>query len=269
MSSTLDNVKVVSWNINGIKSSIKNNSLEKYIRTEVPDVICLQEIKISGENDFNGTLSLLEDYNYTNVFHYDNTKKGYSGVCIWYRKDKFRIVQVKKNVTEGRIIMCEFDTFVIINVYVPNSGKDLKRLEYRTKIWDVKFTEYLKEVNESCKKTVIVCGDFNVANDDIDLAKPKENKSVAGFTNEERTNFKLCINRLQYIDIWRYLNPTTKQYTYWSNFRNSRERNIGWRIDYFLIHNSYVNCIKTCEIHDTIYGSDHAPIQLVFNTNNR
>jgi exodeoxyribonuclease III len=262
-------MKITTWNINGLKSSIKNKSLEEYLINYKPDILCIQEIKISSLDDINPIKELLKENDYRYVLHFN--RKGYSGVGIIY-KSNLNIIKKRKNKNEGRILCFEFDDFILVNVYVPNSGSKLERLNYRINEWDKNFTKFLNEL----EKPIILCGDMNVANEPIDIARPDTNKKSAGFTQEERDSFKEILNEIKLTDVWRELHPEKIQYTFWSQRMRSsqsmqvssasqrmgaRERNIGWRLDYFLTINIKY---KSCEIIDEQMGSDHCPIELIF-----
>jgi exodeoxyribonuclease-3 len=161
---------------------------------------------------------------------------------------------------EGRVITLEFNKFYLVHVYTPNSGMTLARLNYRVNQWDKMFKKYLNELQD--KKPIIVCGDLNVANEDIDIHDPKNNKKSAGFTNEERDSFKKILNDVNLIDTYRYLHPNKVEYSYWSYRMNSRNKNKGWRIDYFLVSHKLIKHIKKSKILTNVMGSDHAPIKL-------
>ncbi len=250
-------MKILSWNVNGIRSCIEKGFL-KSIEKINPDIICLQEIKAHPEQvDIK-----LTDYEH----HFWNSaeRKGYSGTAIF---SKIKPLSVKYGFghldEEGRVITIEFENFFLITVYTPNSKPDLSRLNFRYETWDIEFLKYIK----SLKKPVIFTGDLNVAHEEIDLKNPASNKTTktrpgnAGFTDKERKRFKDFLNA-GYIDTFRYLHKDKVQYSWWSYMFQSRKRNIGWRIDYFLIDKKLIPNLKNSEILDEVLGSDHAPILL-------
>ena len=241
-------MKIITWNINGFVSTTKSGHLQDLIKDQTPDIVCLQEIKINNKVDMN----ISDEYNvYTN---YDPNRPGYSGTAIMYKKN-IDINKFRKNKTEGRLISMEFDDMVLINVYVPNSGDKLKRLDYRVNDWDVKFKKFLQDV----EKPIIVVGDMNVARTELDLKNPKTNKKTAGFTKEERASFEDLLKTCKLRDVWREMHPTKEEYTFWSYFRDARARNIGWRLDYVLTNLKQTKKM-TCKILREVYGSDHAPV---------
>lgn len=237
-------MKIITWNVNGWRSMLKNENFVDLVKSENPDIICLQETKLNDKVHIE-----FEGYE---VFENTASRPGYSGTAILYKPEVSHI-RFKKNKTEGRICIMEFDTFCLVNMYTPNSGQQLKRLEYRTGYWDKQFIKVIKKLN----KKVVIVGDLNVARTERDIANPKSNKRSAGFTEEERSSFEHILDELKLTDVWRKEHPEKKQYTYWSNFNKARYRNIGWRIDYVLTDNVK---IKSCRILDTIMGSDHAPV---------
>lgn len=237
-------MKIITWNINGWRSMLKNDNFVNLIKKENPDIICLQETKLNEKVHI--------EFDGYNVFENTASRPGYSGTAILYKQDVAHI-RFKKNKTEGRICMMEFDKFCLVNVYTPNSGQQLNRLDYRTNYWDKEFIKVIQKL----KKNVVIVGDLNVARSDMDIANPNSNRRSAGFTKEERISFENILDELKLTDVWRREHPEKIQYTYWSNFHKARERNIGWRIDYVL---SDKMKIKNCNILDCIMGSDHAPI---------
>jgi|SRR3989344_1392463 len=250
-------MKIVSWNVNGIRACIKNGFLD-FIKKQSPDIICLQETKANSTQ----VDKMLEDYE----FHYWNSgvKAGYSGTATFskikplsveYEEEKFG----KK---EGRITTLEFKDYYLVNVYKPNSQRGLIRLQFR-KDWDKQFLKYLKELEK--KKPVIVCGDLNVAHKPIDLANPKSNyNKTAGYTQVEIDGFNELLNS-GFIDTFREFNKEPNNYTYWGFWNNLRARNIGWRIDYFLVSNSFKSKVKDAFILPDILGSDHCPVGIIIN----
>lgn len=247
-------MKLISWNVNGIRSILKKGFLE-FLETHDPDILCLQETKASGEDV---QLDLPQYHQYWNSAQ----KKGYSGTCIFTKEKPLSVVNgilLDIHDLEGRTITVEYPTFYLVNVYVPNSKRDLSRLEYRSKQWDVDFLKYLKSLE--IKKPVIFCGDLNVAHTEIDLTFPKANVKNHGFTPEEREGFHRIIEA-GFIDTFREFEKGPGHYTWWSNFNNCRERNIGWRIDYFLISPALRPQLMNSYMLKEVTGSDHCPVVL-------
>lgn len=251
-----------SWNVNGLRAVLKKG-FDAFLAEHSPDVICLQETKISEDlvQDFS-----FPDYPYTywNCAH----KKGYSGTAILSKIKPLSIkygIGVEKHDTEGRVITAEFEEYSLVTVYTPNAqnhdeNKRPRRLDYRTLEWDVDFLKYLQVLE--AKKPVIFCGDLNVAHREIDLANPKTNRKNAGFTDEERARFD-AITEAGYIDSFRQLHPKSSQrYSWWSYRAGARGRNIGWRIDYICISNALKSKLLEAEILDQVMGSDHCPVSL-------
>lgn len=249
-------MKILSWNVNGIRAILKNGFVRS-IEEQNPDIVCLQEIKAHPDQ----VDKIMDEY----PFHVWNPaeKKGYSGTAIF---SKIKPLSVKLGIdlmgdNEGRIIVAEFDKFTLVNVYTPNSQRGLTRLEHRLK-WDTKFLEVLKSLNKV--KPVIFCGDLNVAHNEIDIARPKDNVKNAGFTPDERKSFGRYLEN-GFVDIFRYLHPdSTGSYTWWSYMHDARQKNIGWRIDYFCVSNSIKDKIASMEILNSVLGSDHCPIIIDF-----
>jgi exodeoxyribonuclease-3 len=257
-------IKIIAWNVNGLRSLIKTGELYMLIENEKPDIICFGETKLSCPYlDVQEELkNKIKGYKYR-YYSPCLSRNGYSGTAIFSKKEPLNVSYGINNSThdnEGRVITLEFNKYFLIHVYTPNSGQALQRLEYRTKEWDVHFRNFIKNLQKS--KNVIVCGDLNVANEDIDIHSPKTNKRTAGFTDEERNSFKQHLNELKLIDTFRYLHPTTITYSYWSYRFKSRENNKGWRIDYFLVSENLIKNVKKSSIFTDITGSDHAPIML-------
>jgi len=247
-------MKIISWNVNGIRS-VLGKGLPEYLESVEADVICLQETKARPEQ----VLHHFEGYH---VFWNSALKPGYSGTAILSRKKPLSVsngIGRPEHDKEGRVITAEFEDFHLVNVYTPNSKRELTRLDYRTKEWTPAFNEHVLELQKS--KPVIFCGDLNVAHKDIDLARPKENMRNAGFTIEEREAFDQTLHA-GFIDTFRHFEPSTGHYTWWSYQNGARERNIGWRIDYFFISESLTPHLKNAWIHPHITGSDHCPVGL-------
>jgi len=245
-------MKIISWNVNGVRAVIKKGFLD-FINTQDPDILCLQETKATVEDV---TLDLPQYHQYWNSAQ----KKGYSGTCIFTKEKPISVVNgilLDHHDLEGRTITLEYSTYYLVNVYVPNSKRDLSRLEYRTKQWDVDFLNYLKSLES--KKSVIFCGDLNVAHTEIDLTFPQSNTKNHGFTPEERAGFDRIIQS-GFIDTFREFEKGPGHYTWWSPFSNCRQRNIGWRIDFFLISPSLRPKLKSSSILKDVMGSDHCPV---------
>jgi len=260
-------MKIIAWNINGIRSLMKEEYLYKLIEDENPSIICLGETKISCPfvDVQNELKEKITGYKYR-FWSPCKTKGGYSGTAIFSKKNPLTISYGLKDKNdkelddEGRVICLEFDKFFLLHVYTPNSGAELKRLDFRVSTWDVAFRNYIIHLQK--KKAVIVCGDLNVAHKEIDLKNPKTNTKTAGYTKEERNSFDKLLEEAKLVDTYRHLNRDTVEYSYWSYRFNSRKKNTGWRIDYFLINEKYIKNIKKSLILTDILGSDHAPIKL-------
>lgn len=250
-----NNIKIISWNVNGIRAVLKKG-FHDFINEYKPDILCLQETKAHPDQvDLN-----MDDL----PFRYWNSaeKKGYSGTSIFLNKEPISYVNglgIKKHDNEGRVITLEFNEYYLVNVYTPNSKRDLSRLDYRYNEWDKDFLIYLKKLEE--KKPVIFCGDLNVAHKEIDLKNPKTNKKNAGFTIEERESFTNYIES-GFIDTFREFNQEPDHYSWWSYMFNSRAKNVGWRIDYFCASQSIKKKFIDAYILPDVMGSDHAPVVL-------
>jgi len=253
-------MNIISWNVNGIRAIVKKDFFES-VKMMNPDVLCLQETKAQDQEVKKALFSLADYPLYCNSAE----KKGYSGTAILSKTIPINMskgMDIVEHDTEGRILCAEYSKFYLVNVYVPNSGQQLKRLEYRKK-WNTDFLNYLKKLEKI--KPVIVCGDFNVAHHAIDLKNDKSNyNKTAGYIQVEIDGMDDMI-KAGFVDSYRYLYPDKIAYTYWSYRFKARERNTGWRIDYFLISKSLVDKIKSVEILSDYYGSDHCPIKLEFN----
>jgi exodeoxyribonuclease-3 len=252
-------MKIVSWNINGIRAII-NKNFAGIIQEMDPDILCLQETK-AQDDQVATTLEGIDGYK---IFSNSAQRKGYSGTAVMTKKEPLDVqmdIGMKEFDDEGRVICLEYDDFCLVNVYVPNSGSDLKRLDYRQE-WDKAFYKYLKEKEK--KKALIVCGDFNVAHREIDLARPKQNyNKSAGFMQEEIDGMDRFTGENGFVDSFRHFHPDKKDaYSWWSYRANARAKNVGWRIDYFLVSEGLVNSISKTEILNDIMGSDHCPVML-------
>lgn len=247
-------MKLISWNVNGLRACVGKGFLE-YFKEVDADIFCVQETKLQ-EGQINLDLEGYEQYwNYA-------VKKGYSGTAIFTKKRPLSVtygVGIAEHEQEGRVITLEFEAFYLVNVYTPNSQRELARLDYRM-AWEDVFRSYLKKLD--AEKPVILCGDLNVAHKEIDLKNPKTNRKNAGFTDEERGKMTELLEA-GFIDTFRYFYPEKEEaYTWWSYMRKARERNAGWRIDYFIVSQRLENQLKDAQIHANIMGSDHCPVAL-------
>ena len=246
-------MKLISWNVNGLRACAGKGFGESFKDLDA-DVVCLQETKMQA-----GQLDLKFD-GYESYWNYAD-KKGYSGTAIYTRIKPLSVsndIGIDEHDHEGRVITMEFDDFYLVCVYVPNSQDELKRLTYRMK-WEDDFRSYVSGLAE--KKGVVICGDLNVAHNEIDIKNPASNRHNAGFTDEERGKFNALLDA-GFVDSWRMLNPDTVKYSWWSYRFKARERNAGWRIDYFIVSESMKDRISGAEIHNEIFGSDHCPVEL-------
>ena len=247
-------LKLISWNVNGLRACCDKGFREEFARLDA-DFFCLQETKMqAGQLD-------LQFEGYQSYWNYAE-KKGYSGTAIFTRYQPLSVaygIGVEEHDHEGRVITLEMEYFYLITVYVPNSQDGLKRLDYRM-TWEDAFLAYLQKLEE--KKPVVVCGDLNVAHQEIDLKNPKSNRKNAGFTDEERAKFTQWLNA-GFTDTFRYFYPDQKDiYSWWSYRFRAREKNAGWRIDYFVTSASLNNKLVDANIHTDIFGSDHCPVEL-------
>lgn len=261
-------IKIYSWNINGIRAVVRKELFTPFITKEQPDILCLQETKAQqGQAEID-----LPDYE-----EYWNSaeKKGYSGTAIFAKHKPLAVINGfpedlinKYKVTgdtygdpnkEGRVIAAEFDKFFVVTVYTPNAKDDLSRIPLRQKHWDPAFLAYCKQLEK--KKPVIFCGDLNVAHTEDDLANPKPNRGKKGFTDEERAGFQAFLDA-GFVDTLRMFKQGNGYYTWWSHFANARARNVGWRIDYFLVSDALKSKVKKAEIHPSVMGSDHCPVSI-------
>ena len=249
-------MKIVSWNVAGLRACLKKGFSDFFEEVNA-DIFCLQEIKATQDQ---------YDFHPQGYYEIVNSavRKGYSGVLIFTKEKPLKITYGINNPLfdiEGRTITLEYNDFYLVNVYVPNVKRTLERLEERM-IFDKEFKEYLKNLDN--KKSVIVCGDFNVAHQEIDIKNAKQNIGNAGFTNEERQDFSILL-KSGFIDTYRYYNPNKEDaYTWWSYMKGVRERNIGWRIDYFIVSKRIINKVSNPTIYKDIYGSDHCPIGIEY-----
>ncbi len=278
-------MKIFSWNVNGLRAVLKKDALQKFLEDQKPDILCLQEIKAKPEQ--------VEVPGY-NVIVNSAQKPGYSGTAILFSSlDLFakNVIRwqaegtaLRANpsvasgiyifgqtnleplcsensiaVPEGRVLTLDMGKFFLVNTYVPNSKPDLSRLKLRETEWDPGLLSYLKELEKT--KPVVVCGDFNAAHEEIDIARPKTNHHSAGFTDEERRGITNLIDA-GFVDTFRALHPEEVRYTWWSHWGHARENNVGWRIDYFFVSESLRNNLKSAEIYENVLGSDHCPVSI-------
>ena len=250
-------MNIISWNVNGIRAIVKKDFFESIKRLD-PDILCLQETKAQNQEVEKAISPLNTYHNYFN----SADKKGYSGTALLSKTKPIALtddMNVAEHDSEGRVQCAEYPNYYLVNVYVPNSGQQLDRLDYRKK-WDADFLNYLKNLEKT--KPVIVCGDLNVAHTSIDLKNDKANyNKTAGYTQIEIDGMDNFINA-GLVDSFRSLHPDEVAYTYWSYRFKARERNTGWRIDYFLVSSKLVDKIKSVKIFSDVYGSDHCPIRL-------
>jgi exodeoxyribonuclease-3 len=245
-------VKLISWNVNGLRSVLRKNFLD-YLAEEKPDMLCLQETR-AGPDD----VEQLWPAAYTTYWNVAQ-KKGYSGTAIFTKTRPLHItcgIGKVRHDREGRVLAAEYADFFLVNVYVPNSQRELTRLAYRQQ-WDRDFRDYLKKLERT--KPVIFCGDLNVAHTELDLANPKANVRNHGFTPEERAGFSAFV-KAGFLDAFRQFEPGGGHYTWWSPMAGVRERNVGWRIDYFLVSASLRPRLKRAFIRADVFGSDHCPV---------
>ncbi len=246
-------MKIISWNVAGFRACLKKG-FDEFFKKIDADVFCIQESKVLEDQ---------LDYHPEGYYQYLNPaeKKGYSGTLVYTRVKPLNVTYglgIDEHDHEGRVITMEFEKYYVITVYVPNVKRDLSRLEYRMK-WEDDFRAYLKELEKS--KPVIVCGDLNVAHEEIDIKNAKANIGNAGFTYEERGKFTELLAS-GFIDTFRYFNPDKEQYSWWSYMGQARAKNVGWRIDYFVVSKSLINFVSDAVIYDDVLGSDHCPIGL-------
>ncbi len=262
-------MKIYSWNVNGIRAVWNKGMFQKFIKDHDPDILCLQETKAHQEQSEVDIPGYHEYWNSAD-------KKGYSGTAIFTKIEPLNVMHgfptdiaagyglmtdsYGDPLKEGRVITAEFKDFYLITVYTPNAKDDLTRLKLRHELWDSAFLDYMKLLEQ--KKPVIFCGDLNVAHTEDDLARPKPNIGKKGFTNEEREGFQNFVDN-GFTDTFRIFQQGNGHYTRWSHFAKARERNVGWRIDYFLASKSLKNQIKSAKIHADVMGSDHCPISII------
>lgn len=259
---------IVSWNVNGLRAVMKKVNLNDFMKKHKVDIMCLSETKLSLPNDEIIELCKTSITGYRYRYFNTSERPGYSGTAILSKRkpDSVTYGCGSSADTEGRVITAHYPDFVLVNVYTPNSGQELGRLDFRCSAWDKTFRTYVSKLKRM-NKHVIVCGDLNCARKEIDIHSPETNRKSAGFTDRERKSFDKLLNS-GYIDTFRMLYPEeTDQYTYWTYLRKARQRNKGWRIDYFLITKSLTKALKDSTIINTQLGSDHAPIKLKLSKN--
>ena len=236
-------MKLISWNVNGIRAAY-NKGFNDFFDNENADIFCIQETKMQE-----GQLDLAKEGYY--VYLNSAEKKGYSGTAIWTKIKPITVrygIDIEEHDKEGRVITLEFEKFFMVTVYTPNAKRELERLEYRVK-WEEDFRKYLEELRKV--KPVVICGDLNVAHKEIDVKNDKANRGQAGFTDEERREFNNLLD-LKYIDTFRKFYPDEERFTWWSYFGKAREKNVGWRIDYFIVSDELDNNLKDAMIYDNI-----------------
>lgn len=247
-------MRLISWNVNGIRAALKKGFMDFFENVDA-DIFCLQETKLSA-----GQLDLeLEGYHQ----HWNYAeKKGYSGTAVFTKEEPIHVsygIDVEEHDKEGRVITCEYEDFFLVTCYTPNSQRGLARLDYRME-WEEDFRKYLNMLDQV--KPVVLCGDLNVAHKEIDLKNPAANRKNAGFSDEERSQFQNLLDA-GYTDTFRHLYPdAADRYSWWSYITKARERNAGWRIDYFVVSDRLADSIVEADIRDDIFGSDHCPVYL-------
>jgi exodeoxyribonuclease III len=261
-------MKIYSWNVNGIRAVVRKGALQEFMAKHQPDILCMQETKAQqgqAEIEFSG----YEEY------WNSAEKKGYSGTAIFTKIKPTKVIngfpddfakkynfiddKTRDSANEGRVLTAEFDKFYLVTVYTINAKDDLSRLDLKYKHWDPAFLAYVKQLEKT--KPVIFCGDLNVAHTEDDLANPKPNRGKKGFTDEERQGFQNFLDN-GFVDIYRKFKQGNGYYTWWSHFANARARNVGWRIDYFVVSGKLAGKVKSADIYPEITGSDHCPISL-------
>ncbi len=261
-------MKIYSWNVNGIRAVHRKGLFLSFLEAHQPDILCLQETKAErGQVEID-----LPDYH---EYWNSAVKKGYSGTAIFSKQEPVAVINgfpgdfaarfsfadelQRDSAEEGRVITAEYAKYYVVTVYTPNAKEDLSRLALRFKHWDPAFLAYCVQLQ--AKKPVILCGDLNVAHTEMDLANPKSNRGKKGFTDEERSGFQHLLDA-GFIDTFRLFTQGNGHYSWWSHFANSRARNIGWRIDYFLVSSGLRDAVKAAAIHPEVTGSDHCPVSV-------
>ena len=254
-------MKLISWNVKGLRGVI-NKGFKEFFKEIDADIFSIQETKMQEEQLDENILKIFKGYN---AYWNSAEKKGYSGTAIFTKQKPLNVIYgigKEEHDKEGRVITLEFEKFYMVNIYTPNSKRELERLDYR-QIWEDEIRAYLLELNT--KKPVVMCGDLNVAHNEIDLKNPKTNRKNAGFTDEERAKMTELLNA-GFVDTFRYKYPEVEgKYSWWSYMFHAREKNAGWRIDYFIVSENLKDKIEDAKILADIYGSDHCPVELDLN----
>ncbi len=254
-------MKLISWNVNGLRAVI-NKGFKEFFKEIDADIFCIQETKMQEAQLDENILEIFEGYN---AYWNSAEKKGYSGTAIFTKQKPLNVtygIGKEEHDKEGRVITLEFEKFYMVNIYTPNSKRELERLDYR-QLWEDEIRAYLLKLKEN--KPVVMCGDLNVAHEEIDLKNPKTNRKNAGFTDEERAKMTELLNA-GFVDTFRYKYPEVEgKYSWWSYMFHAREKNAGWRIDYFIVSENLKDKIEDAKILDDIYGSDHCPVELDLN----
>lgn len=269
----MKSLSIFSWNVNGIRAVMNKGALQKFLTDKNPDILAIQEIKAKPDQ-------IEPDFPEYQEFYNSADRAGYSGTAILTHNNPLNVangfpedILISANWdedkygdpnTEGRVQTAEFENFYFVNVYTPNSKHDLSRLALREKLWDPAFLKYLQDLEKV--KPVVVCGDFNAAHTEIDLARPKDNEQNAGYAPEERQGIENITQT--FTDTFRFKHPDEQKYTWWTWRAQARQRNIGWRIDYFFISKSLEKNLVSAEIHDDVFGSDHCPISITLEFDN-
>ena len=255
-------MKLISWNVNGLRAAMGKGFKEFFNQIDA-DIFCVQETKMQEDQIDIEISNLFKDYN---SYWNSALKKGYSGTAVFTKKKPLKVsygIGIEEHDSEGRVITLEFEDFYLVNCYTPNSKRELERLDYRM-VWEDAIRNYLLKLDKT--KPVIYCGDFNVAHKEIDLKNPSTNHHSAGFTDEERNKMTMLLNS-GFTDSFRYLYPEKENaYTWWSYMFHAREKNVGWRIDYFIVSKSIEKQIKQSTIYSEVLGSDHCPVGLILGT---
>lgn len=254
-------MKLISWNVNGLRAVI-NKGFKDFFKEIDADIFSIQETKMQENQLDENIIQIFEGYN---AYWNSAEKKGYSGTAIFTKQKPLNVtygIGKEEHDKEGRVITLEFEKFYMVNIYTPNSKRELERLDYR-QIWEDEIRAYLLDL--SANKHVVMCGDLNVAHNEIDLKNPKTNRKNAGFTDEERAKMTELLNA-GFVDTFRYKYPEVEgKYSWWSYMFHAREKNAGWRIDYFIVSENLKDKIEDAKILDDIYGSDHCPVELDLN----
>ncbi len=254
-------MKLISWNVNGLRAVV-NKGFKEFFKEIDADIFCIQETKMQEAQLDENILEIFEGYN---AYWNSAEKKGYSGTAIFTKQKPLNVtygIGKEEHDKEGRVITLEFEKFYIVNIYTPNSKRELERLDYR-QLWEDEIRAYLLKLKEN--KPVVMCGDLNVAHTEIDLKNPKTNRKNAGFTDEERAKMTELLNA-GFVDTYRYKYPEVEgKYSWWSYMFHAKRKNAGWRIDYFIVSENLKDKIEDAKILDDIYGSDHCPVELDLN----